>query len=77
MPTNLHAIIRYRKIDKCLCRPSLNWSRGKLAEECGKALREKIKSLFKESGEEITIFSGITGENLDELTSTLEKFVER
>jgi len=40
-------------------------------------LKVEIKSLFEQSGEEVTIFSGITGENLDELTSVLEKFVER
>jgi GTPase len=40
-------------------------------------LREEIKSLFKKNEEDITMFSGVTGENLDVLTLALEKFVER
>lgn len=39
MPANLHALIRYRTIDQCLRRPGKKWSRDKLAQACGDALR--------------------------------------
>lgn len=39
MPTNLHALIRYRTIDQCLRRPAIEWNRERLCQECGKALR--------------------------------------
>lgn len=39
-------------------------------------LKQTIRDLFKKGGEEIHIFSGYTGENLDVVTASLEKFVD-
>jgi predicted DNA-binding transcriptional regulator YafY len=44
MPTNLHALIRYRIIDQCLRRKGKLWTWQSLAEACGEALREFIDS---------------------------------
>ncbi len=40
MPTNKHAIIRYRTIDQCLRTPDLIWNWKKLATECARAIHE-------------------------------------
>jgi predicted DNA-binding transcriptional regulator YafY len=42
MPTNLHALIRYRTIDECLRNRQKRWSWKALAEACGKALYEEV-----------------------------------
>jgi GTP-binding protein len=39
-------------------------------------LKQAIKDLFKKGGEEIHVFSGYTGEDLDDVTAALEKFVD-
>ena len=39
-------------------------------------LKEAIRKIFKKGGEEILIFSGYTGDNIDEVSSALEKFVD-
>lgn len=44
MPTNLHALIRYRTIDESLHRPQKRWDWKNLAQACGDALRYYIDS---------------------------------
>jgi len=41
MPTNLHALIRYRTIDRCLQRTTRIWTWAKLAEACQQAIQEQ------------------------------------
>lgn len=41
MPTNLHALIRYRTIDRCLQRTTLSWNWQSLAEACREAVLEQ------------------------------------
>ena len=40
MPANKHALIRYRKIDQCLCNRSRRWTLKDLTEACSEALWE-------------------------------------
>ena len=42
MPTNLHALIRYRTIDRCLRDRTQMWTWSNLAEECEAALHEDM-----------------------------------
>ncbi len=44
MPTNLHAMIRYRVIDHSLRRKGRLWTWQALAQACGEELREQIRS---------------------------------
>lgn len=41
MPTNLHALIRYRIIDRCLQRTALTWNWTSLSEACRKGIQEQ------------------------------------
>jgi predicted DNA-binding transcriptional regulator YafY len=41
MPTNLHALIRYRTIDRCLRQTEYAWSWESLADACADALKEQ------------------------------------
>lgn len=42
MPTNLHALIRYRTIDRCLRRRHRQWTWQDLARACGDELRDYL-----------------------------------
>jgi predicted DNA-binding transcriptional regulator YafY len=42
MPTNLHALIRYRTIDQCLRNRQKRWDWKALSEACSKALYEEV-----------------------------------
>ena len=41
MPTNLHALIRYRTIDRCLQRTALTWNWQSLSKACQEAIHEQ------------------------------------
>jgi predicted DNA-binding transcriptional regulator YafY len=41
MPTNLHPLIRYQTIDRCLRQKGKKWNAKSLSQACGDALREK------------------------------------
>lgn len=43
MPANLHALIRYRTIDRCLRNIDQSWSWEELAESCSQALADQMK----------------------------------
>ncbi len=40
MPVNKNALIRYKRIDQCLCNPYRKWTLDDLVEECAEALYE-------------------------------------
>lgn len=42
MPKNLHALIRYRTIDRCLRRTAQSWTWRELAEACARTLEEEL-----------------------------------
>ncbi len=48
MPTNKHAIIRYRTIDRCLRKINQQWTWRELVEECE-------KEIFRSTGKEVTV----------------------
>lgn len=50
MPTNLHALIRFHTIDRCLRQRGRRWTREKLAEACGEAIREETSSDASDPG---------------------------
>lgn len=44
MPDNLHALTRYRTIDRCLQHRRRRWTWRELSEACGEALREQVRA---------------------------------
>jgi predicted DNA-binding transcriptional regulator YafY len=42
MPQNLHALVRYRTIDRCLRRTAQRWTWRELAEACARTLEEEL-----------------------------------
>ena len=63
MPTNLHALIRYRTIDHCLKRKGIRWTWEELSRACGNALRYYISDALPDPSRRTVMYDLDTMKN--------------